>query len=298
MRPIASASRPSRAGVGEARLHRGDERLEPAHRPGHLRGAGHVGDGVQPGQAPGGSGRVGQLDGDGVGRGVHGEFKLQVTGGRRGRDRPARHVGSQPRRLEVGAPQGVQHRRADPGQKRRIGAGVGQRDGLPGQPDAPGPGHLGDENLGQQGEEPGARGRIGVGHFEGGLDERDLRGGSRAEPEEPAVGGQGGLRHDRGRTTAPGQRRRFGQGREGARIAGLLLGVAEPDEQTSALAIGDIEGGAVVERRPVPVGRLGRRQLPGRVIAGRYRPASSFGEHPAQVVLRRDLSRRAEPRAG
>ncbi len=67
--------------------------------------------------------------------------------------------------------------------------------------------------------------------------------------------------------------------------------MAEPDEETSALLIRDIQGGAVVERRPVPAGRFGRRQLPGRVIAGRYRPAASFGEHPAQVVLPRNLSR-------
>ena len=175
---------------------------------------------MQPSEAAGGSGWVGQLDGDGVGRGVHSEFKVQVTGGCRGRDRPVGHVGPQPRRLEVGAPQGVQHRRADPGKKRRLGAGIGQRDGLPGQPDAPGPSHVGDEIFGQQGEEPGARGRIGVGHFEGGLDERHLRGGGGAEPQEPAVGGQGSLRHDRGRTTATGQRRRFGQGREGTGTAG------------------------------------------------------------------------------
>jgi hypothetical protein len=45
-------------GDGEAGLHRGDERLEPAHRPGHLPGADHVGDGVQPSKlraAPAGS---------------------------------------------------------------------------------------------------------------------------------------------------------------------------------------------------------------------------------------------------
>jgi hypothetical protein len=119
-------------------------------------------------------------------------------------------------------------------------------------------------------------------------------GAAGAEPQEPAVGGQGGLRHDRGRTTATGQRRRFGQGREGAKIVGLLLSVAEPDEETSALAIRDIEGGAVVERRPVPAGRFGGRELPGRVIAGHYRPAASFGEHPAQVVLLRDLSREVD----
>jgi hypothetical protein len=95
---------PQLIGVGEAGLHRGDERLVPAHRPDHMRGADLVGDGVQPPEAAGGPGWVGQLDGDGVRRGVHAEFKGQITGGRRGGDRPPGDVGPQPRRLAVGAP--------------------------------------------------------------------------------------------------------------------------------------------------------------------------------------------------
>ena len=123
-----------------------------------------------------------------------------------------------------------------------------------GQSDAPGPGHVGDEVLGQQRQEPGARGWIGVDDLKGGLDDRDLRRGGRAKPQESAVGSQGSLRHDRGRTATAGQRRRFGQGRKGAGIVGLLLRVAKPDEEISVFVIGNIEGGTVVQRRAVPPG--------------------------------------------
>jgi alkylation response protein AidB-like acyl-CoA dehydrogenase len=56
-------------GVGEARLHRGDERLVVAHVPDHLRGADLIGDGVQPLEAARCRGGIGELDGHGVGRG-------------------------------------------------------------------------------------------------------------------------------------------------------------------------------------------------------------------------------------
>ena len=150
---------PELTGVGEAGLHGSDERLVPADRPGHLGRTDLTGDRVQPLEAAGGPGRVGQLNGDGVGRRVHGELQVRVTGGRRGRDRPGGHVGTQPRRRLVGAPQGVQHRGADPGQQRLVLADVGQRDGLAGQLDAPGRGRVADEILGQQGQQPGARAR-------------------------------------------------------------------------------------------------------------------------------------------
>ena len=143
---------------------------------------------------------------------------------------------------------------------------------------APGPGDVGDEVFGQQRQEPGARGRIGVDDLKGGLDDRHLRRGGLAEPQEPVVGSQGSLRHDRVRAAAAGQRRRFGQGRKGAGIVGLLLRVAEPDEEISVFVIGNVEGGAVVQRRPVPPGRFGRGQLPGQFNAA---------TRPARVTARR-----------
>ena len=75
---------------------------------------------------------------------------------------------------------------------------------------------------------------------------------------------------------AAGHRRRLAQRRQGAGVVGLLLGVAQPDEQIGAFGVGDIQGRAMAERLQVPSSRLGRGQLPGRVITGRYRPATGF----------------------
>ena len=110
-------------------------------------------------------------------------------------------------------------------------------------------------------------------------------------PQEPPVGGQGGPCHDRGRAAAAGQRRRLGQGGQGAGIVGLLLNVAEPDEQIGAFGAGRLQGRAVVERLQVPSGRFGRGQLPGRVITGCYRPVAGLLGHRAQGILPRDLRR-------
>ena len=81
-------------GVGEARLHRGDEGVVVAHGPDHPRGADLIGDGVQPLEAAHCRGGIGELDGHGVGRGVDGELKVRVADGLGRGDRPARRAPS------------------------------------------------------------------------------------------------------------------------------------------------------------------------------------------------------------